>query len=454
MLPPALPQTDAQAQTEPFFEPGSESAGLAAWDLVVAGGGPAGFMAAITAAEAGVRQVLLLESTPTPLGKVLISGGGRCNVTHACWDPRSLVGHYPRGGKALLGPFSRFAPGDTVAWFAERGLSLVEEDDGRLFPSSNRASSVAASLRNAALAAGVTLRTAVALQAAEPLPEGGFRLALRAGGGALERLETRHLVLATGSHPSGRRLAADLGHGLVPPLPSLFTLALAGAGMGELAGLVMDPVGLSLELAEGRFRQSGPVLFTHRGLSGPAVLRLTAFAARSLKAVAYRCELGVDWSGGRSQADLETLFASLRVDQARKQLGAWRPWPELARRLWTVLLEQQAVDPQQRWADLSRPQQQRLIQALRASRYQVSGRGPFGEEFVTAGGVPLKELNLATMASRKQAGLYLVGELLDVDGVTGGFNFQHCWTSGWLAGRAIAAVVGVGQEGSTGELPN
>jgi predicted Rossmann fold flavoprotein len=158
--------------------------------------------------------------------------------------------------------------------------------------------------------------------------------------------------------------------------------------------------------------------------------------------VAYRCELGVDWSGGRSQADLEALFASLRLDQARKQLGAWRPWPELARRLWTLLLEQQAVDPQQRWADLTRPQQQRLIQALRASRYQVSGRGPFGEEFVTAGGVPLKELNLATMASRKQEGLYLVGELLDVDGVTGGFNFQHCWTSGWLAGRAIGAAAG------------
>ena len=446
MLPPALPQRPPllpQIDTKPDAELAAESvtdpAGLPLWDLVVAGGGPAGFMAAITAAEAGLRRVLLLESTPTPLGKVLISGGGRCNVTHACWDPRSLVGHYPRGGKALLGPFSRFAPGDTVSWFAERGLSLVEEDDGRLFPTSNRASSVAASLRTAAQAAGVTLRTAVALQAAEPIQGGGFRLALRGPGGAQERLQARQLVLATGSHPSGRRLAADLGHGLVPPVPSLFTLALAGAGMGELAGLVMDPVELSLELAEGRFRQSGPVLFTHRGLSGPAVLRLTAFAARSLKAVSYRCELGVDWSGGRSQADLEALFASLRRDQARKQLGGWRPWPELARRLWSVLLEQQGVDPLQRWADLSRLQQQRLIQALRASRYPVSGRGPFGEEFVTAGGVILTEMNLATMASRKQAGLYLVGELLDVDGVTGGFNFQHCWTSGWLAGRAIAA---------------
>ena len=449
MLPPALPQSERATEigldgalgAEPHAAPASEAAALPAWDLVVAGGGPAGFMAAITAAEAGVAKVLLLEATPTPLGKVLISGGGRCNVTHACWDPRSLVGHYPRGGKALLGPFSRFAAGDTVAWFADRGLSLVEEDDGRLFPTSNRASSVAASLRRAAQAAGVHLRTAVALQAAESLSTGGFRLRLRGTGGALEWLETRQLVLATGSHPSGRRLAADLGHGLVPPVPSLFTLDLAGSGMGELAGLVMDPVELSLDLAEGRFRQSGPVLFTHRGLSGPAVLRLTAFAARSLKAVGYRCELGVDWSGGRSQADLEALFAGLRRDQARKQLGAWRPWPELARRLWAVLLDQKGVDPQQRWADLSRLQQQDLIKALRASRYPVGGRGPFGEEFVTAGGVPLQEMNLATMASRKQAGLYLVGELLDVDGVTGGFNFQHCWTSGWLAGRAIAAAV-------------
>jgi predicted Rossmann fold flavoprotein len=417
------------------------------WPVVVAGGGPAGFMAAISAAEAGARGVLVLESTPEPLGKVLISGGGRCNVTHACWDPRALVGYYPRGGKALRGPFSRFASGDAVAWFDDHGLELVEEADGRLFPRSNRSTSVIHTLRQAASTAGVELRTSTALQAVEALPQGGFNLQLR-GGAALS---CERLVLATGSHPSGRRLAAELGHSLVPPVPSLFTLALKPNPLVALAGVVMDPVALELELelpadaAPGtpqRQRQEGPVLITHWGLSGPATLRLTAFAARALHAAGYRAQLKLDWTGGRSLADLEALFAVCRREQARRQLSNFRPWPELSRRLWFHLLEQQGVEAERRWADLTKPQQQGLIQALRASRYPVAGRGPFGEEFVTAGGVPLGEMNLATMESRQVPGLYLVGELLDVDGVTGGFNFQHCWSSGWLAGEAIAAAAG------------
>ncbi len=437
------------------------------WELVVAGGGPAGYMAAISAAEAGLERVLLLEASPEPLGKVLISGGGRCNVTHACWDPRALVGHYPRGGQALRGPFSRFACGDAVAWFDAHGLELVEEADGRMFPRSNRSTSVIQTLRQAATRAGVVLRTHTALQAADALPAGGFLLQLqtrRASGqsgvggvpragepGSGERAElasplpapspsrfvqTRALVLATGSHPSGRRLAASLGHGLVPPVPSLFTLTVRPNPLLELAGVVMDPVGLELELPGGRFRQQGPVLITHWGLSGPATLRLTAFAARALHESGYRAELRVDWSGGRSQADLEELFAGCRREQARRQLANARPWGDLSRRLWLHLLEDQAVEPERRWADLTRVQQQGLIQALRASRYPVAGKGPIGEEFVTAGGVSLGEVNLASMESRIVPGLYLVGELLDVDGVTGGFNFQHCWSSGWLAGQA------------------
>ena len=417
------------------------------WTLVVAGGGPAGFMAAIAAAEAGLERVLLLESTPEPLGKVLISGGGRCNVTHACWDPRELVGHYPSGGKALRGPFSRFACGDAVSWFADHGLELVEEDDGRLFPRSNRSSSVIAVLRGAAERAGVVLRTHSALQRAEALPEGGFLLGLRTPEGVDQPLRCARLVLATGSHPSGRKLAAELGHTLVPPVPSLFTLAFRPNPLLALAGVSMDPVGLELEVppaaAPGRperFRQQGPLLITHWGLSGPATLRLTAFAARALQGSGYRGELRVDWSGGRSEADLEALFASCRSEQVRRQLGTARPWPGLSRRLWLHLLEREGVDPQTRWADWPRRQERCLISALRASRYPVSGRGPFGEEFVTAGGVALGEVNLATMESRRMPGLYLVGELLDVDGVTGGFNFQHCWSSGWLAGQALAAA--------------
>jgi hypothetical protein len=415
------------------------------WPVVVAGGGPAGFMAAISAAEAGAQGVLLLESTPEPLGKVLISGGGRCNVTHACWDPRALVGYYPRGGKALMGPFSRFATGDAVAWFADHGLELVEEADGRLFPRSNRSSSVIQTLRQAARQAGVTLRTSVALQGARALPEGGFALVLRPA----TELRCQRLVLATGSHPSGRKLAQALGHGLVPPVPSLFTLAFKPNPLLALAGVAMNPVGLELELelpeaappgTPSRFRQQGPVLITHWGLSGPATLRLTAFAARALQASGYRAKLRVDWSGGRSQADLEALFARCRLEQVRRQLGTARPWPELSRRLWLHLLQRQAVEPERRWADLTKLQQQGLIQALRSSVLPVAGRGPFGEEFVTAGGVSLGEVNLATMESRLVPGLHLVGELLDVDGITGGFNFQHCWSSGWLAGQAIAAA--------------
>ena len=300
-------------------------------------------------------------------------------------------------------------------------------------------------LRRAAAAAGVQVLPSAALQAASPAAAGGFLLQVRfqagqepAAGRQAVTIHAERLVLATGSHPSGRRLAASLGHTLVPPVPSLFTLALAGDPLLALAGVSMASVGLSLELANGcRHRQQGPVLITHWGLSGPATLRLTAFAARDLQACGYRANLQVDWSGGRSAADLEVCFQQARSHQARRLLVNWRPWPELSRRLWQHLLERAGVEPSRRWADLTRAQQQRLLADLRGSRHRVSGRGPFGEEFVTAGGIPLGEVDLARMESRRQPGLHLVGELLDVDGVTGGFNFQHCWSSGWLVGQAL-----------------
>lgn len=427
---------------------------------LVAGGGPAGFMAAIVAAEAGLKDVWLLEATPEVLHKVRISGGGRCNVTHACWDPRALTGHYPRGGPGLLGPFSRFGPLDTRRWFLEHGLELVREADGRLFPRSQSSLSVVAALRQAAEAAGVHVRQRLALLRAEAEPGGGFALTLRDG----QRLRADRLVLATGSHPSGHRLACSLGHSLVPPLPSLFTLALAAPALKALAGVTLDPVVLSLDPpagaapaaaaakprrgrggTEGALRQRGAVLLTHWGLSGPATLRLTAFAARQLKAWGYRAEVGVDWTGGRPRSEVEALLDRARTELARRLIAGARPLPALSRRLWAALVAEAGVNGERRWADLDRQAQRALVEALVDSRYAVVGRGPFGEEFVTAGGVPLQEVNGGTMESRLRSGLFLVGELLDVDGVTGGFNFQHCWTSGWQAGLALAAASGVAE---------
>lgn len=410
--------------------------------VLVAGGGPAGFMAAILAAEGGLEDVWVLEATSELLHKVRISGGGRCNVSHACWDARALSSHYPRGGPALLGPFSRFGPSEAVEWFARHGLDLVQEADGRLFPRSQSSLSVVECLRKAAEAAGVRVRSRLALQRAEPRPGGGFDLTLRDG----QQLWADRLVLATGSHPSGHRLAQSLGHSLVPPVPSLFTLAVADPSLTALAGVSMASVELSLfPPAEGSpsspalFRQRGAVLITHWGLSGPATLRLTAFAARQLKAWGYRSELVVDWTGGMGRQEVESLLVEARKQQARRQMMSARPLPSLSRRLWVALVAAAGIQENRRWADLERQGQRALLQALVASRYPVVGRGPFGEEFVTAGGVPLKEVHGGTMESRLRSGLFLVGEILDVDGVTGGFNFQHCWTSGWQAGRALAS---------------
>jgi predicted Rossmann fold flavoprotein len=407
-------------------------------DLVVAGGGAAGFMAAITAAEAGLEQVEIWEATPEPLAKVRISGGGRCNLTHACWDPSELVNNYPRGERPLRGPFSRFATVDAVAWFSERGVELQEEADGRIFPVSNSSATVVQALRRRADAVGVEVHTKRPLQTVQNLNNGGFALRPR---GLKETVDCSYLLLATGGHPSGRKLAQELGHRLVAPVPSLFTLRLEAPWLKDLAGVSQDLVPLELSVGTERFRQRGTVLITHWGISGPAVLRLTAFAARALHKHQYQAQLRIDWSAGVNFQILQDQVQQSRFDLARKKLANGRPLllQSLKRRLWLALLNQAKLDLTMPWAQLSRQGEQRLIQAVQRSSYPVLGKGPIGEEFVTAGGVDLAEVDLSRMQSRKNPGLYFAGEILDIDGVTGGFNFQHCWTSGWIAGQAIAA---------------
>ena len=399
------------------------------------GGGAAGFMAAITAAEQGVKRVLVLEATPELLSKVRISGGGRCNVTHACWDPAELVGHYPRGERALKGVFSRFAAGDAIAWFADRGLVLIEEADGRMFPEQNRSEAVIQCLKRAALKAGVKVQTRAMVQRLSVQSEGGF---LVDGRGLDQPLSAQKVMLATGGHPSGRKMAENLGHQLVPPVPSLFSLSLEASALTACSGIAVDDVGLELKLNNQRFRHVGRVLITHRGLSGPATLRLSAFAARALHGSRYRGELRVDWSAGLGRSGVEQRLKQWRQEQARRTLAAAKPFDHFPRRLWQAFLMLAGADGERRWAELPVKSERRLVEILCAQPLSIQGRGPFGEEFVTAGGVDLGEVNLATMESRRCPGLYLAGELLDVDGVTGGFNFQACWSGGWLAGQSIA----------------
>jgi len=404
---------------------------MAAPEIVVLGGGAAGCFGAIAAAEAGGR-VLLLEAAREPLGKVRISGGGRCNVTHHCFEPAQLVQHYPRGGKALRGAFARFQPRDTVAWFESRGVALKTEADGRIFPTSDRSATIVNCLLAAADRAGVVLRTRAPVQ--EVARSGDrFHLTLRTG----ETLSGDRLLIATGSSPSGLRWAAALGHAIQPPVPSLFTFQIRDPRLADLAGVSVPAATLTLLAPEGPLQQTGPLLVTHWGLSGPAVLKLSAWGARCLHAHRYRLPLRIDWLPALNAEALRQQLLAQKQVQPRRQIASVPPVP-LPKRLWRRLTEAAAIAPGCPWAELSKRALHALLQELKRGEYAIAGKGAFKEEFVTCGGVTLAEIDFKTMASRRCPHLYFAGEVLDIDGVTGGFNFQSAWTTGWLAGRAIA----------------
>lgn len=395
---------------------------------VVIGGGAAGFFAAITCAEAAPgHAVLLLEGSGDVLSKVRISGGGRCNVTHHCFEPRTLATNYPRGTRELLGPLSRFGPRDVVAWFAARGVDLKNEDDGRMFPVTDSSQTIIDCLRAAADAAGVTVRLNTSVRAIERV---GNQLKLDL---ATDTLMADAVLLATGSSRSGQQLAAQLGHTLVPPVPSLFTFTCPEPWIRALSGVSVPLAHISLHgLAEG-ISASGPLLCTHWGLSGPAVLRASAWGARLLHAADYHCEVRVDWLGGTSGT---ALCDSMRRAHGGR-LPRNTPPPQLPRRLWEALLDTSGISDGVPWAQLSREQLASLIQRLNACPIAMTGKGVFKEEFVTAGGVARDEVSWRTMESRRCPGFHCAGECIDVDAITGGFNFQNAWTTGWLAGNAM-----------------
>ena len=419
--------------------------------IIVIGGGPAGFFGAIAARETDPSTpVVLLEKSSAVLAKVKVSGGGRCNVTHACFTPRDLVGYYPRGGRELIGPFNKWGPAETVAWFAERGVELKTENDGRMFPVTDSSGTIVDCLMRTARAAGVEVRTNCPVEAVIPA-DIGFGFTVRLAGG--ENLTCEKLLLATGGRTSmksapggtsstdGYSIAKDLGHTIIELVPSLFTFRIDDPLLEGLAGVSVPEaqVRLADESGGGKaLRQTGPVLVTHRGLSGPAVLRFSAWGARRLHDMAYRFGIAIDWCPGHSSEDLEADMQDWSRTKGKQQISTGGP-VELPRRLWAALVARAGITDDKKWADLDRKARVRLVSALVDTRLVVTGKDTFKEEFVTCGGVPLKEIDFQTMASRTQPGLFLAGELLDIDGVTGGFNFQSCWTTGYLAGRGMAA---------------
>jgi len=408
------------------------------YDMVVAGGGAAGFFGAITCAEAhpGAR-IVILEKSREVLGKVRISGGGRCNLTHGCFDPRELSESYPRGSRQLIGPFSRWGPADTMSWFEERGVALKIEDDGRVFPQSDSSASIVNCLVDAAQDAGIEVRTGTGLERVEPKPEGGFELDLIGG----ERMSTRHVLLTLGGTRNriGADIAGHLGHAVVPAAPSLFTFKIDDPRIDGLQGLSVAEARVVVDQAEMRLAGVGPVLVTHWGLSGPGILRVSAWGARELQRLEYRFEIVVNWTGSASHEDILADFAQQRRESPRKcivndaQFG-------IPARLWKRLVEAalESGAAEMTWPHLSRDGSRKLAEQVGACRFRVEGKSMNKDEFVTCGGVDLRNVRFKTMESRVTEGVFFAGEILDIDGITGGFNFQSAWTTSRIAGESIA----------------
>lgn len=402
--------------------------------VVVVGGGAAGFFAAITCAEklGEAGEVTLLEATPHLLSKVRISGGGRCNVTHACFDPAELIKKYPRGGRELLGAFHRFQPRDTIQWFAKHGVETKTEADGRMFPTSDNSESIVRALMQAAEKAGVTIQTQTGVRQVEKTDE-GFKLTLS----QKEERFTDRLILATGGNQSsgGLAIAESLGHTIIPPVPSLFTFHIKDSRLEGLAGLSVDHVEVSVPGT--KLKTDGPLLITHWGMSGPAILKLSAWGARLLAEAKYQFTLVVHWTAPQTTESLYAELDRLRIQEARKQVSTFSPF-KIPQRLWERLILAAGIATTTPWAHLSNIQLKALISQISASTFKVEGKSLFKEEFVTCGGVKCSEVDFRTMESKCCPHLYFAGEVLDIDGVTGGFNFQNAWTTGWLAGQACA----------------
>ena len=373
--------------------------------VVVIGGGAAGFFGAVACAASHPHsQVTLLEASRQPLAKVRVSGGGRCNVTHACFDPLGLVQNYPRGEKALRGAFSRFQATDTVQWFASQGVKLKTEPDGRMFPVTDSSETIIECLTKAANFAGVEILTGKTVVSVIKQAM-GFEIELKTG----EKVKCDRILLATGSNPLGYQIARELGHTIEPPVPSLFTFNIIDKHLKELAGISVNPVQLKLSVHKNTLEQTAPLLITHWGLSGPAVLKLSAWGARVLHDSKYQASLLINWQPQYKSDQLRSQLLQAKTENPKRAISTHRS-VDLPHRLWQYLIARAGIGAEERWAELSNKNLNQIIQELTQGAYQISGKGAFKEEFVTCGGISLKQVNFKTMASRITPGLHFAGK--------------------------------------------
>ena len=407
------------------------------FDLVVVGGGAAGFMTAVTAAENGVKRIIILEGSSKLMEKVRISGGGRCNVTNASWIPSELAENYPRGGIKLLESFNRFAAGDVLDWFEKRGLNLKIEADNRVFPVSDSSLDVISCLKKNAINKGIEISTKFFVKEILKTSDNLFTIFNS------EKISiiAKNIILSTGGHPSGHKLAKNFGHSIIRPVPSLFTFSTKETKLNECSGVSIKNIDIEIQLNNKSFKNRGDLLITHWGFSGPAVLKLSSIAARELFDQKYKFNLIIRWSN-LEYKELKEKIDNLKFNNGKLNLINLRPLPLLTKRLWVFLLNKMEINKDKKWSDLLANEREKMINSLLKDKYIISSKGPFGEEFVTSGGVSINEVNFKSMESLICPGLFFSGEVLDVDGITGGFNFQHCWTSGWLAGQSVSKLCG------------
>ena len=404
--------------------------------IVVIGGGAAGFFAAIQAASANKNaEVVLLEKTSKLLQKVRVSGGGRCNVTNACSDMKQLSAAYPRGEKQLKSAFSRFTTTDTVNWFQDRKVKLKTEADGRMFPISDDSQTIIDCLEKEAKKLKIDIRLESEVKKIIPSYTGGFELALANG----DRISCNKLIVAAGGSPKseGMQWLKELGHDIIDPVPSLFTFNIPNEALNELTGISVNPT--KVKIADTKFEFNGPVLITHWGLSGPAVLKLSAFAARYLAEKEYNFSVQLNWLNDKKDEACRNELMNVKAANPHKQVNNHFPF-KLPARLLSHLFTKSGIDETSRWADVSKIDIQQLVQNLIYDTYDVQGKTTFKEEFVTCGGISLNDIEFKNMQSKRCKNLYFAGEILDIDGITGGFNFQAAWTTGFIAGNAAAVV--------------